>query len=125
VNNIEYPPNRQHKHPHPPYSREVIAARRAGEAVNVHIHVGPTAWDRAAKWAPGDRVVVPLDMDHSPSDFNFEFLEGLAVTLNALDADLVLARQVAVAAVEHGASLVVLLHPDLPKNSEYFYGAAS
>jgi hypothetical protein len=105
----------------PPYAREVIAARRAGEAVNVHIHVGKRAWDRAAKSGPGYRLVVFLDRDHSPADFDFEFLEGLAVTLNAVDADLTRARQVAISIIKQGAVLVVLLHPDLPKNSEFYY----
>ncbi len=107
----------------PAYAREVIAARKAGQPVNVHVHVGPTAWDRAEKWGPGTRVVVPLDLDHGPGDYDFRFLEGLAVTLNAIDADIIIARQVAIEIVEHGhAALVVLLHPDLPKNSEFIYG---
>lgn len=107
---------------YPPYSREVMAAIRAGEPVNVHIQVGPTAWDRAATWNAGDRIAVPLDLDHSPADYDFEFLEDLAVTVNAIDADVVIARQLAIAIIEYGAALVVLLHPDLPKNSEFFYG---
>jgi hypothetical protein len=106
----------------PPYSRKVMAARRDGESVNVHVFIGARAWDRAAKWVAGDRIVVPLDLDTSPTDYDFEFLEGLAVTVNAIDADVVIARQLAVAIVEQRAALVVLLHPDLPKNSEFFYG---
>lgn len=109
----------------PPYAREVIAALRAGESVNVHVFVGASAWDRAAKWGPGDRIVVPLDADTWPADYDFEFLEGLAVTLNGIDANLILARQVAVSIVEQGAALVVLLHPDLPKNSEFLYGCSN
>ncbi len=108
---------------HPPYAREVIAARRAGESMNVHVHVGATAWDRAKTWGVGHCVVVPLDLHHSPGNYNFEFLEGLAVTINAVNADLILARQVAIAVVEQGASLAVLLHPGLPKNAEFFYGS--
>jgi hypothetical protein len=106
----------------PPYSQEVIAKRRVDEPMNVHIQVGATAWDRAKRWGAGHRLVVPLDLNHSADDYDFEFLEGLAVTLNAVDADLTLARQVAVAVVEQGAKLVVLLHPGLPMKSELFYG---
>ncbi len=108
----------------PPYAREVITARRAGEPVNVHVHVGPTAWDRASHWGAGTRVVVPLDLDHGPCDYDFRLLEGLAVTVNAIDADLVLARQVAIEIVgQGGAALAVLLHAELPQNSEFIYGA--
>jgi hypothetical protein len=106
----------------PPYAREVIAAIRAGAGFNVHVHVGATAWRRAAAWGPGHRVVVPLDLDHSASDYNFGFLRGLAVTVNAVDADLILARRIAVAVVEQGAALAVLLHPALPSHSELLYG---
>jgi hypothetical protein len=35
----------------PPYAREVMTALRMGEPMNVHMHGGPTAWDRAADTA--------------------------------------------------------------------------
>ena len=105
----------------PAFAREVWATRTAGGSPNVHVHVGATAWDRAKRRGVGDRIVVPLDLERSPGDYDFKVLDGLTVTVNAIDADLVLARQVAVAVVEQGAKLVVLLHPDLPKNSEFYY----
>ena len=107
----------------PAYSREVTAARRAGETPNIHVHVGTHAWERAKAWGVGHRIVVPLDLDRCPTDFDFGCLYGLSVVLNATDSDLIVARQVAVAIVEQGAQLVALLHPDLTKNSEFFYGA--
>jgi hypothetical protein len=106
---------------HSPYSREIIAAQRAGKPLNVHIHIGATAWARASRWGIGYRMVVPLDSAYAPCGFDFGFLHGEAVTINAIDADLVLARQVAVAIVERGATLAVLLHPSLPKWAEFIY----
>jgi hypothetical protein len=89
------------------YSREILSALRGGEDINVHVHVGATAWDRASFWGPGNRLVVPLDFDRSPDSYDFRFLAGQAVTVNAIDADLVLARRVVIAIVEQGAQFAV------------------
>lgn len=108
-----------------PYSRELERARHAEEDINLHAHVGASAWDRARRLTSGNRLVVPLDQDHGPTDYDFAVLDGLSLTLNAIDADLVLARRVAIAMCGSGARLVVLLHPGLAKNSEFFYGTAT
>lgn len=106
----------------PAYAREVIAAINSGEPSNIHLHIGTNAWNRAAMWGAGCRLVAPLDFDCGPNSYDFGFLDGQAVTINAVDADLVLARQVAVAVVEQGARLAVMLHPHLPKNAEFVWG---
>jgi len=108
----------------PPYSREVENARDAGESINLHAHLGSSAWDRAKMVTPGNRLVIPLDKDRGPKDFDFSVLDQLTLILNAIDADLVLARRVAGAMCEAGARMVLLLHPGLDKNSEFFYGTA-
>jgi hypothetical protein len=90
--------------------------------MNVHIHVGMSAWYRASTWSPGHRVVVPLDLDRPPEDYNFGFLRRLTVTVNAVDADVLIGRRVATAVVEQGAAMAALLHPALPNNCELFYG---
>src|ERR1700722_10611052 len=106
----------------PAYARELEQARRAGERINLHAHVGANAWKRAKHAIPGNRVVIPLDTDHGPTDFDFSVLDDLALVLNAIDADVVLARRIAEAMCCAGARMVVLLHPGLHKNSEFFYG---
>lgn len=105
----------------PPYSSEIRAALAVGEAVNVHVHIGRRPWDRAKTHAPGHRLVIPSGIDVDLEQLDFTGLRGLDVALNTRDADLALARRAAVRIVEHGARLVVLLHPGLEKFSEFFY----
>jgi hypothetical protein len=112
----------------PAYAREVMSARRSNGAVNVHVFMGPTAWDRASHRPPGDRIVVSLDLEHTPADYDYGFLQGLAITLNGIDADLLIARQVAVEIIEQGhAALVALLTGPIDEHArwphtEFFYG---
>jgi hypothetical protein len=104
----------------PPFAKELIAARARDEAINVHAHVGRDAWKRA-QLRTENRLVIPLDTEHSPESFDFSSCAELEVTLNARDCDLVLARRVAIRMCQHGARMVVLLHPALPQSSEFFY----
>jgi hypothetical protein len=106
----------------PAYARELEQARLADESINLYAHVGATAWDRAKRTPPRNRLVVPLDENHGPADYDFSALGDLTLVLNAVDADVVLARRTADAMCKAGARLVVLLHPGLAKNSEFFYG---
>jgi hypothetical protein len=123
--NVRFSPESRFALRRPPYSREILSARRAGAPLNVHVQIGSQAWRRAKKWGFGTRMVVPLTFDRSPEHYDFSVLEGLSVTLNAIDADLILARRTAVAIVEAGARLVALLHPQAQLHCEFIYGVES
>jgi len=88
--------------------------------MNVHAYIGAGAWDRARSRQVGGRLVIPTTIDSDLTAMDFSDLRGLEVTLNAIDADVVIARHAAVRICEDGARLVVLLlGRSLP--GEFFY----
>jgi hypothetical protein len=108
----------------PAYARKLRSAIANGETINLHAFMGSDAWGHARRTGHTHRLVIVLDeVRRAPTDYDFTCVDDIDVTLNALDADLVLGRKVAVRMCEHGARLVVLLHPKLPKRGEFFYGA--
>jgi hypothetical protein len=68
-------------------------------------------------------MVVPTGLETGVDEFDFSVLSGLTLVLHAAQSDPVVARDAAAAMCKGGAALVVLLHPSLSKNSEFFYGA--
>jgi hypothetical protein len=111
----------------PAYAREVIAALRAGQSINLCCFVGQRAWDCAREYhggKPGDRLVVTIDYETQPEDYDFEFLLGQDLVLKSLGFDLVLSQRIARRICAHGARMCVLLHPAL-ELPQFFYGAQS
>lgn len=108
----------------PAYARELAdEIRRSGKPSSehpLHAHIGARAWDRARN-RPGERLVVDLNREFGPADYDFSAVCGLNVLLNAAGADIVLARAIAIRMCEYGARMVVLLHGALPKSAEFFY----
>lgn len=118
----------------PAFAREVISAREhiPLRSIDVLAHIGRTAWSRARRHGPSSdlpelwRLVILIDHECSVTDYDFEFLDGMALTLNAHDCDYVIARACATRMCEHGARLVILTHPAGPRHgSEWFYGVPS
>jgi hypothetical protein len=105
----------------PAYARALVVARARGEPLNVSVHVGRDAWDR--RGAGIHSLVIALDHDRQPEDYDCSCLAGLDVLLHAETADIILARRVAVRCCENGARMVVLLHPKLDRYTEFFYRA--
>lgn len=109
----------------PAYAREVIAAIKAGRPLNLCCFVGQRAWDCAKDYhggTPGDRLLVTIDHETQPEDYDFEFLLGQDLVLKSLSFDLILSQRIARRICAHGARMCVLLHPAL-ELPFFFYGA--
>ncbi len=63
----------------PPFARELTAARRRRDSLNVFIHAGDHAWRRAKLRRAPNVLCLPPDADFD--SFNWSVINGLAVTL--------------------------------------------
>ncbi|MEO8313252.1 MAG: hypothetical protein ABI645_00525 [Pseudomonadota bacterium] len=63
----------------PPFSKELIAARRSGVKLNVHLHAGDHAWRRAKYRHPPHVLCCPPDSNFE--DFDWSCVRGLDITL--------------------------------------------
>jgi hypothetical protein len=63
----------------PPYARELMAARRRGVQVNLHLMAGDHAWRRAKGRSPPHVLCLPSG--DSFDAFNWSCVSGLDVTL--------------------------------------------
>lgn len=101
----------------PAYAAELRRARQELKDLDLCVHIGRTAWQRARRHGPGTKVpdlwrlVVPIDMENAVEDYDFTILDRMTLTLNANDCDYVIARACAVRMCEHGAALVILHNP--------------
>jgi len=74
-----------HRRPLPPYGRELAEARRRGEAVNLFVHAGVGAWERAK--ARGAPHVLCLPPGSDFNSFDWTVVRGLSLMLIAWDLD--------------------------------------
>lgn len=63
----------------PPFARELVTARRRGQRVNLFIHAGDRAWDRARSRRPPDVLCLPPGEDFRT--FDWSIVRGLSLVL--------------------------------------------
>jgi hypothetical protein len=93
--------------PLPPFGRELAEARRRGEFVNVFVHAGDHAWDRARRRAPPEVLCLPPD--ESADTYDWTVVKGLQITLIVWNRDEAFVDSFARALVIAGATLVAAL----------------
>lgn len=104
----------------PSYAKELRSTRAAGIAPNVFAFIGRQAWERARTRPAGHRLVVPIDAELGPRDFDYRDVRGLRVVLNAEDADIFIASEVARQMIVDGAAGVVVLHRGIVGGAKFF-----
>lgn len=63
----------------PPYSKELIAARKRGEVVNVYLHAGDHSWRRVSRRRPPHILCLPPEQDFT--EFDWSCIHGECITL--------------------------------------------
>lgn len=85
------------------------------DEIRVEVHMGKQAWRRARErrwWADtGVALVVQLDAEVTVEDFDFTCFDRLQPILDARDSSYEPARSCARRMCEHGADVVLLIHP--------------
>jgi hypothetical protein len=93
--------------PLPPFSRELLAAKRRRESLNVFLHAGDRSWDRARKRLPPHVLCCPPDADFAA--FDWSCVERLHLTLVVWNREWSFVDGFARHLVISGAALVVAI----------------
>ena len=91
----------------PPYARDLIAAKRRGESLNLFVHAGDHAWQRAQRRAPPHVLCCPPDDEFK--SFDWRCVSGLDLTLVIWNRDPEFVDAFARHLVRSGATLVAAI----------------
>lgn len=91
----------------PPFARELVAARRRGEPINLHVFAGDHSWRRAQSRRPPHVLCLPPGDD--PKQYDWKCAAGLSVTIAAWNLPPDQVEELARELIHAGAQLVVAL----------------